>query len=155
MEQTPPFHVRQVFGARLGRTNRQWRRVLDVRLQAFGLTEATWMPLVYLARCVAPVRQKDLADSIGVEGSTLVRLIDALDRAGLVERQTDGDRRVRFLHLTPRAQALVKQVNAVTEEIRGQVLAGIADEELEAALSVIDRIDAALRRLRESEKAED
>ncbi len=113
------------------------------------------MPLVDLARCVTPVRQEDLADSIGVEGSTLVRLIDALDRAGLVERQTDGDRRVRFLHLTPRGQALVEQVNAVTEEIRGHVLASVTDEELEAALSVIDRIDAAIRRLRESEKAED
>jgi MarR family transcriptional regulator for hemolysin len=153
MEQAPPFNVRQVFGSRLGHTNRQWRRAVDVRLQPFGLTEATWLPLVYLSRCKGPIRQKDLADCIGIEGSTLVRLIDALDRAGLIERRIDRDRRAKILHLTPDGHALVEQVEAVTAGVRQQVLVGITDAELAVALSVLERIGAALARLHAPEPA--
>ena len=147
------LNIRQVFGSRLGHAARLWRRAVDERLQPFGLTEATWLPLLYVARGKAPMRQKDLADAIGIESSTLVRLLDALDQSGLIERQTDGDRRARTLHLTPNGQALVDQVEIATAEIRQQILAGIADAELAVTLSVIERICAALARVRLTEPA--
>ena len=100
MDESPPLNIRQVFGRRLGYTARQWRLAVDERLQPFGLTEATWLPLLHLARGRMPMRQKDLAESVGIESSTLVRLIDALDEAGLIERRTDCDRRARILCLT-------------------------------------------------------
>ena len=147
------LNIRQVFGGRLGNAARQWRRAVDERLQPFGLTEATWLPLLKIAQGGDPMRQKDLADALGIESSTLVRLIDALDQAGLVERQTDDDRRARILHLTARGRALVEQVEAVAAEIRQQVLAAITDEELAMTLSVIERICAALAHSRNDEPA--
>ncbi len=144
MDESPPLNIRQVFGSRLGYTSRQWRRAVDERLQPFGLTEATWLPLLHLARGRTPMRQKDLAESVGIESSTLVRLIDALDQAGLIERRTDGDRRAKILCLTPRGRALVEEVEAAAAAIRQQILASISDEELTMTLSVIDRICAAL-----------
>jgi len=147
MDASPPLNIRQVFGSRLGYTARQWRRAVDERLVPFGLTEATWLPLVHVARGRTPMRQKDLAESIGIEGSTLVRLIDALDHAGLIERRTEGDRRARLIRLTPRGSALVEKVEAVSTAIRRQILAGISDEDLTITLSVIDRICAALTRV--------
>jgi MarR family transcriptional regulator, transcriptional regulator for hemolysin len=144
MDQHPHPNVRQIFGGRIGRTARLWRRAVDERLQPFGLTEATGLPLLHVARGIRPMRQKELAETLGIESSTLVRLIDALDHAGLIERQTEGDRRARMLHLTPRGRQLVEQVEAVAAEIREHVLGGISDEELEITLSVIERIRAAL-----------
>ena len=44
-----------MFGARY------WRRALDQSLAPHGLTEAAWLPLLFLAR-VGPVRQGDLAE---------------------------------------------------------------------------------------------
>jgi MarR family transcriptional regulator, transcriptional regulator for hemolysin len=154
MDKSPSLDIRQIFGSRLGYVSRQWRRAVDERLLLFGLTEATWLPLLYVARSRMPMRQKDLAELIGIESSTLVRLIDALDHAELIERRTDGDRRARTLCLTPRGLALVEQVEVVSAAIRQQILAGITDEELTITLSVIDRICVALTQARAPEQAD-
>lgn len=148
MDDSLSLNIRQIFGSRLGHTSRQWRLAVDERLQPFGLTEATWLPLLYLARGKMPMRQKDLAETVGIESSTLVRLIDALDHAGLIERRIDGDRRARLLCLTPRGQALVEQVEEVAADVRQQILADISDEELAATLRVIERIYGALIHMR-------
>src|SRR5258707_13390029 len=49
--------LRDGFASLIARVGRQWRREGDRRLQPFGLTEATWLPLVHLARAPAPMRQ--------------------------------------------------------------------------------------------------
>ncbi|MDD2583260.1 MAG: MarR family transcriptional regulator [Desulfuromonadaceae bacterium] len=147
MDETPKLNIRQLFGHRLGYASRQWRRAVDERLQPFGLTEATWLPLLHVARNKMPLRQKDLAESVGIECSTLVRLIDALDQAGLIKRlPDDDDRRARTLSLTPRGHMLVEEVEAATAIIRQQIFAGISDDELAIALNVIDRICNRLNR---------
>ena len=148
MDALPPLTLRQAFGRRLNYTARQWRRAVDEQLQPFGLSDATWLPLVYIARGTEPMRQKDLAKVVGIESSTLVRLLDALDDAGLIARQTDGDRRVKTLHLTPRGKQLVEQVQTTTDAIRQRILAGITEAELATALSVFERVCAALARER-------
>ena len=43
---------------------REWRRAVDGRLQAYGLTEATWLPLLRIARAETPMRQNELAASL-------------------------------------------------------------------------------------------
>ena len=154
MNESPSSNIRQVFGSRLGHAARQWRRAMDERLLPFGLSEATWLPLLYVARGRMPMRQTDLAASLGIEGSALVRLIDSLDHAGLIERRIDDDRRARILCLTPGGRARVEQVEVAAAAIRQQILAGISDEELTITLSVIERICAALARARAPEPAD-
>jgi MarR family transcriptional regulator for hemolysin len=150
MDAPPSPILRQAFGRRLTYTARQWRRSVDEQLQPFGLSDATWLPLVQIARGTEPMRQKDLARTVGIESSTLVRLLDALDEAGLIARKTCGDRRVKMLHLTPRGRQLVDQVQATTDAIRQRVLADITEAELATALSVFERVCAALARERVS-----
>lgn len=117
---------------------------MDEQLRPFGLTEATWLPLLHLSRSKAPLRQKDLAAEVGIESSTLVRLIDALVDAGWIERQTDGDRRAKILCVTRRGRMVVDQVEEVAASIRRRILAEVTDQELAMALNVIERICAAL-----------
>ena len=75
------------FGTLLSQTARQWRRAVDQRLQPFGLTEATWLPLIRVARAKTAMRQKDLAASLSLDGSSVVRLLDSLEKANLIERR--------------------------------------------------------------------
>ncbi|WP_160000436.1 MarR family winged helix-turn-helix transcriptional regulator [Roseomonas sp. 18066] len=136
---------REVFGRLLGQVARHWRRAVDQRLQAYGLTEATWLPMLHLARAPQPMRQKALAASLALDSSTVVRLLDALQSAGLIERREDpDDRRAKAIFLTATGQALVAQVEATSAEVRGAVLAGVGDAELEAAEAVLEKILAAL-----------
>jgi len=123
---------------------------MNERLLPYGLTEATWLPLLYIAR-EKPMRQKQLAELLGIESSSLVRLIDALVAAGLAERKIEDDRRARLVCLTAQGRRLVAQVEAVGAEVRDQALAGISNEALAASFQVIERVSASLNRQRASE----
>ena len=133
--------LRGNFASLVARAARQWRRTVDRRLQPFGLTEATWLPLIYLARAQVPMRQKDLAAALALDGSSVVRLLDALAASELVERrEEDGDRRARILVPTRRGLSIAEQVEAVSREVRNAALAGVSDDQLESAAAVLELI---------------
>jgi MarR family transcriptional regulator for hemolysin len=137
----PDEPLRSRFAMLLGHAARQWRRAVDRRLQPFGLSEATWRPLLHLARAPAPLRQKELAASLGLDGSSVVRLLDGLQAAGFIERrEQQGDRRARAILLTPAGRALVARVEEVSRQVRNETLAGLAESEIAAAHEVLDRI---------------
>ncbi|MBS0526088.1 MAG: MarR family transcriptional regulator [Proteobacteria bacterium] len=135
---------RAAFGALLSRAYRQWRRAADLRLQPYDLTEATWLPLIRIARAPEPPRQKDLAASLFVDNSSVVRLLDNLEAAGLVERREGEDRRARIIVLTPRGRAIADKVEAIARKVRTDALAGLSDKDVETAIRVLDHVCRAL-----------
>ena len=133
--------VRAGFGAQIAQAARLWRRVVDRRMRPFGLTEATWLPLLHLARGPAGMRQKDLAASLSLDSSSVVRLLDALETAGLIERREDGaDRRAKAIVLTALGRATVAKVERVAEQLPGDALVGLAENELATASHVLERV---------------
>ena len=142
---SPREQRRGAFGARVGQTARLWRRAVDRRLEPFGLTEATWLPLLHLARLPAPMRQKELAASLSLDGSSVVRLLDTLQAAGLIKRcEERGDRRAKAIVLTPLGRTRVDQVEAVAQGVRDDALAGLSDRDLATASRVLDHVCRAL-----------
>jgi MarR family transcriptional regulator for hemolysin len=131
---------RATFGALLSRAYRQWRRAADLRLQPYELTEATWLPLIRLARAPTPLRQKDLAAQLFVDNSAVVRLIDNLQAAGLVERREGEDRRAKIIVLTARGRAITDKVDLVVRGVRDDALAGLRSEDIEATIRVLDHV---------------
>ena len=145
--------VRDRFASLVARAARQWRRVVDRRMQPFGLTEATWLPLIYLARAPVPMRQKDLAEALSLDGSSVVRLLDALEAAELVERrEQDGDRRARIIVPTRRGLSIAEQVETVSRQVRNAVLTGLSAEELEVATRVLEQACQNLARLQDKDE---
>jgi MarR family transcriptional regulator for hemolysin len=136
--------VHRNFMSLMAQINRQWRRAIDRRLQPLGLTEATWLPLLHLARAAEPMRQKDLAASLALDSSSVVRLLDGLQAAGYIERWEGADRRAKTVHLTATGQSTVKKVEAIVGEERDRLFAGVAAPDLERAFGVLEQIAAAL-----------
>ncbi len=133
--------LRDGFASLIARAGRQWRRAVDRRLQPFGLTEATWLPLIYLARATAPVRQKDLAASLVLDGSSVVRLLDALEAAGLIERREESaDRRAKIITVTSRGLSIIDQVEAASREVRNATLIGLSGNEIALATQVLELV---------------
>lgn len=133
--------IRRTFGTMLAQTARQWRRAVNARLQPYGLTEATWLPLVRVARAAKPMRQKDLAASLGLDGSSVVRLLDALEKASLLDRREEaGDRRAKVLVLTKRGRSIVDQVETMAREVRNRALADLPERDIETAFAVLEHI---------------
>ena len=133
------------FGFRVARIARRLRQAVDAELRAYGLTEATWRPLAYVGRLGGGVRQKELATALSIEGPTLVRLLDNLERRGLIERREDEtDRRARGIYLTRSGRELAGRVAKVGTEIQARLLAKVPPADLETCQRVLDRIDREL-----------
>ena len=123
-----------------GQLSRQWRKALDRRLQPMGLTEATWLPLLYIARATEPMRQKDLAAQMGLDSSSVVRLLDGLQTAGYIQRLEGTDRREKIIHLTDSGRQTVSSVELVVKEGRRRLFHDIDAAELETAWSVLQQL---------------
>jgi MarR family transcriptional regulator for hemolysin len=135
----------QAFGFRLARITRRLRQAVDSELRAYGLTEATWRPLAYLGRLGEGIRQKELAQALGIEGASLVRLLDGLERRGLIERrEEEADRRARGIYLTPAGRELQKRVLGISDAIQQRLLATVRPADLEACDRAFGAIEAAL-----------
>jgi len=131
---------RDSFGSLLSRAARQWRRAADLGLRPFDLTDATWLPLVHIARAPAPPRQKDLAASMSLDGSSVVRLLDNLEAAGLIQRKEGEDRRAKIITLTPRGRTIADKVETVARRIRSDALAGLSDRDIETTVRVLHHV---------------
>lgn len=139
---TPPSAPAHRIGPLNARVARQWRRVADLRLQPFGMTEATWLPLLRISQAGVPLRQKELAALLALDNSSVVRLIDMLEHAGhLVRRESADDRRAKALELTPRGIALAAQLDTVACGLRDEALAGLAPDDIAAACRVLAHLD--------------
>ena len=147
----PAKDARARFAPLVANVAREWRRAVDARLQVYGLTEATWLPLLRIARSEAPMRQNELAASLSLDGSSVVRLLDALENSGLVERCEDrADRRAKSLVLTPRGRRTVDQVERVSQDIRDLVLGEAPDEDLARSLRLLETVRDRLASLGEA-----
>lgn len=130
-------HLRQSYTHALLLAGRQWRRAANTVVEADGLSDATALPLILIGRLDGEPRQNALAEAVGIEGPSLVRLLDQLCVAGLVLRKEDPtDRRAKVLSLTPAGERTVAKMEAELTELREQVFAQIDTADLEASLRV-------------------
>jgi MarR family transcriptional regulator, transcriptional regulator for hemolysin len=134
--------IQSGIGLLIARLARVWRREADQALADHGLSQATAMPLMVLSRRGKCVRQGVLADEMGIEGPSLVRLIDLLQAEGLVERREDPtDRRAKTLHLTPTGEAKVEEINRVLRRVRAYLLKDIDADDLAVTFDALERIE--------------
>ncbi|MGE6791754.1 MarR family transcriptional regulator, transcriptional regulator for hemolysin [Pseudomonas guineae] len=119
------------FAMQVAQLSRAWRAELDRRLVSLGLSQARWLVLLHLGRFAELPTQRELAQSVGVEGPTLARLLDSLEAQGLVSRQAvPEDRRAKKIALSPQARPLIEQIEAISAQLRQEVFAGIDEDEL-------------------------
>lgn len=128
------------FGNHFVLITRAWRREADLRLAPLGLSHATASPLLLLWQLGDTARrQNELAQDLGIEQPSLVRLLDQLCAAALVERRADaGDRRAKILHLTPAGRRAAAAADRVLDELRADLLGATAPEDLQAAMRVLE-----------------
>ena len=137
---------RESIGQLITSIARLWRRTANERLDRYGLSHAVAMPLLALWQLGGEARQGAVAEQAGLEGPSLVRLIDLLVAEGLVTRREDAsDRRAKLLTLTDEGMVRMTSINRVLAELRHELVSLIGDEELETTSSVLLKIQAELR----------
>lgn len=123
---------------------RQWRKIAREVASEHGVSEAASAPLLWIERLGSDVRQNVLAEAIGIEGASLVRLLDELQASGLITREPDPtDRRANAVNLTEAGRTVVGEVNAALNALRLDVFGRVPRKDLEAALRVFAAIERA------------
>jgi MarR family transcriptional regulator for hemolysin len=132
---------RREFILALGEAKRMGFLAMDRRMKPLGMSQATWRTLYWLDREGGGVTQRALAEKMGIEGPTLVRLLDNLERGGLLERRpSPTDRRANTLHLTAKARPLLKTINRIADEVRAELCEGIKEDALATARTVLEQV---------------
>jgi MarR family transcriptional regulator for hemolysin len=141
----------RVFTADMVVAGRLWRKLARETLARHGVAEAGAAPLLWIGRLGGKVRQNVLAEYCGMEGASLVRILDELQAQGLVVRVPDAtDRRANLLDLTEAGQVKRTEIEADLAAFRLQTFEGISAEDIEAALKLFNVIKAAAGRDEES-----
>jgi len=118
-----------------------WRKVADIELKKLNLSEATSTPLWLIYKMGEGLRQRTLAEHLGLEGHSLVRLLDQLEEAGLVVRRDDAlARRAKTLYLTDAGRQVGEQVDTMVKHIKNKLLHGVGADQLALVDSVLNTI---------------
>ena len=102
----------------LHRVDQLWRQLLDHELAHHGLSQAKWRTMAILSLYPEGLIQSELAEELGIEGPSLVAMVDRLSRDEWVERvQCGTDRRCKIIRLTERALPLIDEIRASAEKL--------------------------------------
>jgi MarR family transcriptional regulator for hemolysin len=85
--------------------------------------------------------QIELARLVGLDKTTMVVTVDALEAAGLAERRpSSSDRRARVVAVTKAGASKVREAEAILQRVRDDVLGMLDPAEREAFLSALSRL---------------
>jgi MarR family transcriptional regulator for hemolysin len=128
------FTRRVIFVARL------WRNRINEELRKVGQSHARWMTLIWVHLLGGQANHRELAERIGVELPTLIRLLNTLEAEGLVERCAlkGGSARAKTVNLTVEGRRILAELNGITERARAAFLESVDKEKLETSMSLFD-----------------
>ncbi|MXN65102.1 MarR family transcriptional regulator [Stappia sp. GBMRC 2046] len=123
----------ETLGFVLADLSRLFRKHFEAGLlkSGIGLTPGAARALAY-AYVYEGMRQRDLAERMGVEPMTLVGFLDQLEGKGLIERAADpNDRRCKLIRATAKAEATIADIREVGASVRSVATEGMDAEEVE------------------------
>lgn len=117
------------------------------RLEKYGTTRIQWIALYFLLQADTPMSQKELAAQMNVQDPSLARLIDRMERDGLLQRiENPMDKRVKFLNLTEVGRSKAVDLMPQGEDFSNLLLEEITDEEIEIFHRVLDKMQKNIKK---------
>ena len=90
--------------------------------------------------------QTQIAERIVKDKTNLTRMLDVMERKGLVTRRPhEGDRRAYRIFLTDRARAIKPELIALAEAVSAQAVAGLSRDDQQTVLRLMGAISDNLK----------
>jgi len=126
-------------GALLVMAARTGQELATRRLAPMGLNVRLCGVLNLLAE--GPISQQELGEQLGIDRTTIVELIDELERKGtVVRRRNPADRRSYALHLTPRGRSVQKRASRAFDDAANEFFDSIKPAERQALTEMLRRL---------------
>jgi len=116
---------------------------IENELSEAGLPGLAWYDvLIKLERSAAPVRPKEMLCQVSVTKSGLTRLLDRIEKAGLIERSyCPSDRRGTFLSITKEGRRTLSGMRPIRDRIFDEHFTDLlSPEEAEALSEMLGRV---------------
>jgi len=133
---------------------RRWRSLMDERLRMIGQSSARMEAMSAIMNSPELSAQVDIAKRLRIEGPTMTRMLDTLEKDGLVERLPDpADRRSKKLRLTEEGKAALSNIFDIADEMRERLLHDMPKETIdmlnETLKTLSERLDTGLPPIKE------
>ncbi|HXV93171.1 MAG TPA: MarR family transcriptional regulator [Pseudonocardia sp.] len=110
-----------------------------VALHRLGLTLRSYGVLALAAE--SRLSQQQISELTGIDRTTVVAVVDELERSGLVVREpSPTDRRARLVVPTPEGAQLAERAVALVRDVEARFLAPLAPAEREALSGALQRL---------------
>ena len=135
--------------AALTHSSRAYRAAADKVAADYGLSQATGLPVLVISRFGENgVRPGILAETLSLEPSSLVRVVDHLIENGLVERHDDPqDRRAKILRLTEAGTETAKRMDQALVPFRRNLFGAFDPADVEGCLRVLSGLPDVIGKL--------
>lgn len=140
-----PANYDEAIGIFSTQSNRKLIRYLSSHLEKYDITSEQWVVLTRLfEQC--EINQKRLSEKAGKDPATLARILDILQRKGLIDRKSDKqDRRAFAVIITEKGRELKNEITPVIETAYKKILYNVPEEKLgvykEVLLTINENID--------------
>jgi DNA-binding MarR family transcriptional regulator len=112
---------------------------LAATLAPLGLAARDFGVLAFLSR--GPLSQRQLIDLLGVDKSTMVRVVDDLERQGLLVRRRDpNDRRAYAVELTDHGRQRLDAAQTATRDLGAHLFGWLSDHDRRRLHATLHRI---------------
>lgn len=129
-------------------TTRMWRAQLNTVLAEYELTASAWSVIRVLRDEGQGRTQKELASALAIEGPTLVKLLDSLERLNWIERRVaPTDRRAKTIWLIDSALPQIKEADEKLGMVRHAILDVLDEQERNDFTKLLSKVKQNLEQM--------
>jgi len=111
-------------------------------------TERYFSVLYYIQNHDGCCCQQNICDTLAIDKTAMVKILDLLSKDGFIERKTNPkDRRAHNIHLSAKGKKETKEITKAFEKLDEEIFSGIPEKEVETFLSVLNKASGTLRNL--------
>lgn len=134
---------KELLGTTIGKLRNKLHRLMKQRYATEASIKLTVEEFILLTMIRAKTDQilQNIAIATGKNKSVVMRMIDSLEKKGLVKRTVNPeDRRENLLSTTDMGEQVVAEYHKIEKKLSYELLKGIPDEKVEAFFEVVEEI---------------
>ena len=134
---------KELLGTTIGKLRNKLHRLMKQRYACLGSIKLTVEEFILLTMIRAKTDQilQNISIATGKNKSVVMRMIDSLEKKGLVKRTVNPeDRRENLLSTTDMGEQVVAEYHKIEKKLSYELLKGIPDEKVEVFFEVIEEI---------------
>ena len=126
-------------------TDKMHRKLCEKKIGGLGIHRSQHIMLMVLSRFDRSVTQKDISQELNISAAAAAVSLRKLEAAGYIGRvSSGGDKRCNEVKITEKGKTIVRKSRDIFESIDSVMTRGVSDEELDAFIRTVRKMEANL-----------